>query len=118
MKTYVALTQGIYFLITGLWPVFSIATFQKVTGPKTDLWLVKTVGVLIAAIGASLTVAGCDGRVTTAEVTLGIAGAGGLAGIDAYYGLKRVISPVYLGDTVLELCLVGWWVAALLFFPE
>jgi hypothetical protein len=34
--------------MTGLWPLVSIGTFQQVTGPKTDLWLVKTVGVLIA----------------------------------------------------------------------
>ena len=28
--------QGLYCLITGVWPLVSIDTFQAVTGPKTD----------------------------------------------------------------------------------
>jgi hypothetical protein len=34
--------QGIYYLLTGLWPLVSIGTFQMVTGEKTDVWLVHT----------------------------------------------------------------------------
>src|SRR5687767_3732081 len=48
------LLQGIYFLLTGVWPLVSMRTFEMVTGPKVDRWLVKTVGVLIAVIGSSL----------------------------------------------------------------
>jgi hypothetical protein len=43
--------QGFYFLVTGVWPLFSIETFTIVTGPKTDVWLVKTFSALITAIG-------------------------------------------------------------------
>ena len=43
--------QGAYFLITGLWPLFSLKTFYAVTGPKRDGWLVQTVGAMIACIG-------------------------------------------------------------------
>ena len=46
--------QGVYFLLTGVWPLLSIRTFEAVTGPKVDRWLVKTVGLLVAVIGASL----------------------------------------------------------------
>jgi hypothetical protein len=54
--------QGLYFLITGVWPIVHIDSFLAVTGPKTDHlntelgdhWLVITVGALIAAIAASL----------------------------------------------------------------
>jgi len=34
--TYLCLIQGVYYLLTGLWPLVSIETFQMVTGPKTD----------------------------------------------------------------------------------
>jgi len=50
----VALVQGIYFFVTGVWPLISTNTFQMVTGPKTDLWLAKTVGIILATIGAVL----------------------------------------------------------------
>src|SRR3712207_8811708 len=38
--------------------LFRSRSFQAVTGPKTDLWLVKTVGVLVIAIGSVLCSAG------------------------------------------------------------
>jgi hypothetical protein len=46
--------QAAYYLITGLWPLVSLRTFEMVTGPKTDDWLVRMVGLLAAAIGAAL----------------------------------------------------------------
>jgi hypothetical protein len=50
--------QGVYYALTGLWPLVSIRTFKAVTGEKTDNlptgfdsdhWLVMTVSVLITA---------------------------------------------------------------------
>ena len=52
-----------------------IRTFEAVTGPKTDLWLVKTVGVLVAVIGAVLATAGLRGRVPPELALLGAGGA-------------------------------------------
>ncbi len=43
--------QGIYYVATGLWPILNMRSFEMVTGPKRDKWLVKTVGALITAIG-------------------------------------------------------------------
>ena len=51
---WLAFVQGGYFLITGVWPLIAMPSFEAVTGPKTDDWLVKTVGGLIAAIAAVL----------------------------------------------------------------
>jgi glucose dehydrogenase len=104
-----ALAQGIYFLITGVWPLVSIGTFQRVTGPKNDLWLVRTVGLIIAVIGATLVVSGATGDIQPPVIVLAILSAAGLAGIDIFYSLKRVISPIYLGDAFLETCLILWW---------
>jgi hypothetical protein len=49
--------QGMYFLLTGVLPLISIRTFEAITGPKTDKWLVQTVGVLVTVIGAVLLLA-------------------------------------------------------------
>ena len=54
MNTNVALIQGLYFLVSGVWPIIHIASFLKITGPKTDLWLVKTVGVLLSVLPPEL----------------------------------------------------------------
>jgi hypothetical protein len=109
MNGYVALVQGLYYFLTGLWPLVSIETFQGVTGPKTDLWLVKTVGVLIAVIGAALMRAGVRGEVTPSLILLAVASAAGLAGVDVIYVAKGVIARIYLLDTLVELVLIGWW---------
>ncbi|MGH7277446.1 MAG: hypothetical protein ACREJG_02050 [Candidatus Rokuibacteriota bacterium] len=105
-----SLAQGLYFLVTGLWSLVSIRTFFAVTGPKTDVWLVKTVGVLVAVIGAVLMAAGMR-RHTPPELPLLAAGsAAGLAGIDTVYVARRRISPIYLLDAVVEAALVTCWI--------
>ena len=107
-----ALVQGIFYAATGVWPLVSMRSFEAVTGPKLERWLVKTVGVLVTVIGAVLTLAGVRRR-TTSEVALLAAGsAAGLAAVDVVYVAKRRISPVYLLDAVAELGLVLAWIRA------
>src|SRR4051794_41292394 len=57
----VATLQGLYYLATGVWPLVSMDTFLAVTGPKTDLWLVNTVGLLVGVVGVALLVAAWRG---------------------------------------------------------
>ena len=110
---HVSLAQGLYYAATALWSLFSVGTFQQVTGPKTDVWLVKTVGVLVAAIGGALAVAGLR-RTETQEIgLLGAGSAAGLAGIDAYYAGRRRISAVYGLDALAELAFLGCWIYVL-----
>lgn len=111
-ESRLAFIQGIYYAVTGIWPILSMRTFLAVTGPKTDLWLVKTVGVLVAVIGAVLACAGRQQRVTPEIRLLAVGSAAGLAGIDVFYVLRRRISPVYLLDAALELSLVSAWTMA------
>jgi hypothetical protein len=75
------LAQGAYYLLTGVWPLVSIGSFQRVTGPKTDLWLVKTVGLLISVIGGVLGLAGWQRRDSLDSRLLGAGSAAGLASI-------------------------------------
>jgi len=112
--TLVAMVQGFYFLITGVWPLVSMATFQKVTGPKSDHWLVKTVGIIVAVIGLGLIISGVSGHFTPEIILIAIGSATGLAGIDVIYVSKRVISPIYLLDALAEVVLILWWAVSLL----
>jgi hypothetical protein len=105
-----ARTQGAYFLATGIWPLVDRHTFEKVTGPKIDFWLARTVGVLVACIGGALLVAAERDRLTVEMRALGAGSAAGLAVIDLVYVLRRRIPLVYLADAVVEVALTARWV--------
>ena len=83
---------------------------MMVTGPKTDLWLVRTAGVLIMAIGLSLLVAVRRNEVLPSVAWLAVFSASGLWAIDVFYVFTRVISPIYLGDAFLEFLLIIAWI--------
>ena len=107
-----AVVQGLYYLLTGLWPLVSIDTFQAVTGAKTDLWLVQTVGLLIAVIGASLLAASRRGSPGPETVVLAAGSALALGTIDVVYSLKGVISKIYLLDAPVEGALAAGWLVS------
>ncbi len=109
-----AIAQGVYYLATGVWPLVGIRSFEVVTGPKTDLWLVRTVGVLIAVIGVALLAAGVRGAVTPEIVILAAGSAAGLAAIDVVYAAVGRISRIYLLDAVPEALLALVWIVAAL----
>lgn len=109
----VAAVQGVYFLLTGVWPLVHVESFLAVTGPKTDLWLVYTVGVLIAVVGVVLLVAARSGRVTPEVALLAVGSAAALTGIDVIFVARHVIPPVYLLDAAAEVLLMLGWAAAL-----
>lgn len=113
MSRIVVAIQGVYYAITGIWPLVSFATFQMVTGPKFEVWLVHTVGLLALAIGIAL-VAGAYRRYASPEtVVLSIGAAFAFGLIDVFYYLNGTIGPVYLADAVVEglfiVCLLGAW---------
>jgi hypothetical protein len=104
--------QAVYDLATGIWGLVDIRSFQKVTGPKTDTWLVKTVSVLVIVIGGVISAAGRRGKITPEIVALAVGTNAGLTAIDLVYVAKRRISPIYLLDAIVELALIAaWWIA-------
>jgi hypothetical protein len=106
----VSLTQAAYDALTGIWSLVSIGSFQRITGPKVDLWLVKTVGALVLAIGGALGLAGLRRHVTLETAVLGAGSAAALGIIDVVYVAKRRIAPIYLADALAEAALVLTWV--------
>ncbi len=106
---WLAIGQGLFYLVTGIWPLISMGTFQSVTGPKADRWLVKTVGVLIGVIGGVLLLSGIREDDSPELTLLATTSAAGLTAIDAVYVARRRISPIYLLDAVAEIALIGAW---------
>lgn len=102
-------TQGIYTLITAIWPIVHIESFMAVTGPKHDIWLVKTVGALLIPVGCCLltyTIIQTDRR---PALILGSLSALAFMVIDFYYSLNDVIADVYLVDGFLQVTFFGVW---------
>jgi hypothetical protein len=98
--------QGVYYVVTGIWPLVHLRSFEAVTGPKTDHWLVQTVGVLAAAIGVSL-LAGVLRRAASLEWwVLSFSAAIAFAGVDFVFALSGVISRIYLVDGAAQLVFI------------
>src|SRR4051812_27447408 len=104
-----ALAQGLFYASTGAWAIVDSRSFQAVTGPKADVWLVKTVGTLVFVIGGVLGRAGWCRRITPEIRLLAVGSALGLAAIDIVYVSKGRISKVYLLDAAAELGFAAAW---------
>ena len=106
----VALVHGVYYLVTGIWPLIHMPSFELISGPKREHWLVRAAGALIAVIGGVLLLAGWRRQAQPETPLLGIGSAAALGAIDTVYAVRRVISRVYLGDAVVEACLIAGWI--------
>src|SRR3954447_16649420 len=107
--TILAAVHAIYYAVTGVWPILHLRSFVAVTGPKVDLWLVKTVGVLVTAVGLVIAMAAWRGTIDAEIVTLAVACAAGLGASDVVYVVKRVVAPIYLTDAAAEAILIACW---------
>ena len=102
--------QGYYFLVTALWGLLDIDSFMAVTGPKTDIWLVKTVSVILVAIAVCLLIHKYTGGPSLAAMALGFASSLGLALVEFYYVYNRTLSIVYFYDGLIEVVFSILWV--------
>jgi hypothetical protein len=99
-------TQGAYYIATGLWPIIHFRSFEAVTGPKVDDWLVHMVGLLAATIGSTLMLAVRQKGPAPEAVVLAVGSAMSFAVIDLWYSARGTISPVYAADAAVEVTLV------------
>jgi hypothetical protein len=102
--------QGTYTLITALWALIDIHSFMAVTGPKTDLWLVKTVAVLLIPISVSLILPAFFTSTIWQPLLVGLLSAIGLAIIDFYYSVNNTIDEIYMLDGILQCVFVIAWI--------
>jgi hypothetical protein len=103
--------QGSIYLGSGLWPIVHLRSFERVTGPKVDGWLVKTVGGLLAVTGAALIAGSGIRRPSRALRVLGVGTATVLALVDVIYASRGRISRIYLADAALQGALGALWIA-------
>ena len=98
---YALLIQGMYVLLTAVWALVDIQSFMVITGPKTDVWLVRTVAVLLICISLFFLLSSKkseEPRVTLTALVFSF----GLAYIDFYYTLNNTIRWVYALDGIVE----------------
>ena len=107
-----AWTQGGYYLATGLWPILHLRSFEKLTGPKPEGWLTKTLGGVIAAVGATFVLAAQRKHVSLEMRVLGFTSALAFAVSDTLYPMKGRIAKTYLADALPQLMLAAGWLAA------
>lgn len=105
----VARAHGLFNVVSGLWPLVHMSSFERVSGPKVDHWLVRTVSCLLVANGLTQATTGPSPEAIAVARRLGIGTALALAAIDLTYGGPGRISRVYLLDAVVELAWVGAW---------
>ena len=91
---------------TGVWPIVHRRSFEAVTGPKSDYWLVRTVGGLTTATGVTLGITALRGRRPPEAVSLALSTGlvFGLADLRA----ARTESWIYLGDLGAQRFPPGW----------
>lgn len=109
MSRTLGVVHGVYYLATGVWPLLHMRSFEAVTGPKHDRWLVHTVGAVVGAFGAAL-LGSAARRPPSRDLQVAATSlAASLAAIDVVYVARRRISPIYLADAVLEIGLAAAW---------
>jgi len=94
------LVQGIYFVVTGIWPVVNMASFITATGPKQDTWLVEMVGLLSTSIGLTYIVTSLRRRAL--PVLLGYSVSFSFLVMDLIYVIRGEIDQIYLLDAGIQ----------------
>lgn len=101
--------QCIYTFITAVWPLIDIESFMLVTGYKTDLWLVKTVGAILVSISLCMATHLFIRTDHLPVIVLGASSAIAFISIDFYYALNDTISDIYLADGALQIIFLSAW---------
>ena len=103
----VVLAQSAYYTATGVAPFVSRRGFESVTGPKSEWWLVQTVGALVTVVGGGLASAALRDRMTPEVVGMAAGCAAGLGALDAFYAGKGRIAPTYLVDAAAQAAILA-----------
>lgn len=111
----VFLVQGIYFVVTGIWPLLNMASFITATGPKQDTWLVEMVGLLSTSIGLTYIVASLRRRAL--PILLGYSVSFSFLVMDLVYVMSGEIDQIYLLDAGIQAAFIVAVTVILAKFP-
>jgi hypothetical protein len=97
-RTTMIRLHGSYYLLTGLWPLLHLRSFEAVTGPKADRFVLRAASALFTVIGGFMVVeARSDPRATARLGAL-------TAAATATVSLRHwpAIRAVYVVDAVVQ----------------
>lgn len=103
------LVQAAYYLLTGPWPLVHLRSFEAITGPKPDRFVVESAGALFTASGSALAVGALRGGRDLASRVLSAL----VPALSTFVVLRhrRSLRLVYLADAAAE-CGLAMWAAA------
>lgn len=103
-----ALVQGVFYVTTGLWPIVHLRSFEAVTGPKADRWLVRAFGALTTVVGMALIAGAFDRERSRAVRILGVGSAVALGLADIVAANRARNTRAYYADAAAEGILATW----------
>jgi energy-converting hydrogenase Eha subunit E len=113
-----AMAQGAYDMVGGLWPLIHMPSFEAVTGPKEDDWLVRSVAGILLVMGAVLMFDAFRHHVSHSVRIM----AGGISAVLAIVALVSslagFISLLYFIDGIIHLSFALAWAGVLLVRPR
>jgi len=107
---YPAVPQGVYYILTGLWPWLALGASQETSREISEHWSVLTLGLLTIVIGLSLCVAGFRREGTGAIFCLALGTPVVLVVAEGFFVGKRYLPATYLLDAIVEVALAALWV--------
>lgn len=105
--------HGAYLLIGGLWPLVHMPSFEAVTGPKAEHWLVRSVAGMLVVIAVVLLVQLRKHRVEASAVVVAMGASLTLGVVGIITAAQGVIDPIYICDGTLHLLFVALWCGAI-----
>lgn len=104
--------HGLANVVAGLWPLAHLPSFEAVFGPKTERWLVQTVGGLLAVNGLTQLATSSSPDSFRQARLVGLGTASVLAAVDLAYVPIGRISKMYLLDATVEAAWIVAWCRA------
>lgn len=113
-----AYIQGVYWVITGLWPLIDRHSFEWATGPKADFWVVQLVGLLLAVIGTTMILARARDHLTMEIGFLAMGATLAVIVICVAYASRERIADIYFVEAGFETLLLAGWLRWALWRPR
>lgn len=112
--TTVGVTHAAFFLIGGLWPLVDMQSFESVTGPRSDHWLVRSLAGMLIIVGAALIWSVQRGHIDHSMRGVAAGSSGMLALVALISGMNGPVDPVSVIGASLHGVLALCWVAIML----